>query len=252
MLSRGVACLCTACPERGRRAPLSVPKNPAAKSRVSTTYKLIESKGLQLHCFDHLQKTGGRGSYRLVYDKRSCGVGLSVLPRSLRPGEARGTQKTQALQQHLVGKNYRGERNTGANLRTGTALQRNHSCAKLLHACDLAALVCDMLLKEVRGEHMEGELFYKTAFCTEYERLLCACVQSLDIWKNRREEIANSVLRKWEAGDELLRLQADYAKAYSRLEKHIDNCTLCHFVSKISGRNYASLSTAVMDKKHSA
>jgi hypothetical protein len=109
-----------------------------------------------------------------------------------------------------------------------------------------------MLLKEVRGEHMESELFYKTAFCTEYERLLCVCVQSLDTWKNRREEIANSVLRRWEAGDELLRLQADYAKAYSRLEKHIDNCALCHFVSKISGRNYASLSTAVIDKKHSA
>ena len=99
---------------------------------------------------------------------------------------------------------------------------------------------------------MEGELPYKTAFCPEYERLLCVCVQSLDTWKNRREEIANSVLREWEMDDELMRLQADYAKAYSCLEKHIDNCELCHFVSKISGRNNASLSTAVMDKKHSA
>jgi hypothetical protein len=53
-------------------------------------------------------------------------------------------------------------------------------------------------------------------------------------------------------GDELMRLQVDYAKAYSRLEKHIEDCELCHFVSKISGRNKASLSTAVMDKKHSA
>jgi hypothetical protein len=44
----------------------------------------------------------------------------------------------------------------------------------------------------------------------------------------------------------------DYAKAYSHLEKHIVNCELCHFVSKISGRNNASLSTAVVDKKHSA
>jgi hypothetical protein len=109
-----------------------------------------------------------------------------------------------------------------------------------------------MLLEEVQEQHMEGELFYKTAFCTEYERLLCVCVQSLDAWKNRREEIANSVVRSWEAGDELMRLQADYAKAYSRLEKHIDDCELCHFLSKISGRKNASLSTAVMDKKHSA
>ena len=99
---------------------------------------------------------------------------------------------------------------------------------------------------------MKGESFYKTAFCSEYERLLCVCVQSLDTWKDRREEIANSVLRKLKTGDELLRLQADYAKAYSRLEKHKDDCELCHFVSKISGRNYASLSIAVMDKKHSA
>jgi hypothetical protein len=49
-----------------------------------------------------------------------------------------------------------------------------------------------------------------------------------------------------------MRLQEDYAKAYSHLEKHIDNCELCHFVSKISGRNNASVSIAVMDKKHSA
>jgi hypothetical protein len=99
---------------------------------------------------------------------------------------------------------------------------------------------------------MEGEFLYKTAFCSEYERLLCACVQSLNTWRNRREAIANSVLRSKEVGDELMHLQADYAKAYLRLEKHKDNCELCHFVSKISGRNNASLSTAVMDKKHSA
>jgi len=99
---------------------------------------------------------------------------------------------------------------------------------------------------------MEGELFYKTAFCSNYERLLCVCVQSLNTWRKLREEIANSGLRSKEAGDELLRSQADYAKAYSRLEKHKDDCELCHFVSKISGRNYASLSTAVMEKKDSA
>jgi hypothetical protein len=99
---------------------------------------------------------------------------------------------------------------------------------------------------------MEGELFYKTAFCSKYERLLCVCVQSLDAWRNLREEIANSGLRSKESGDELMRLQADYAKAYSRLEKHKDDCELCRFVSKISGRNEASLSVAVIDKKNSA
>jgi endonuclease III-like uncharacterized protein len=99
---------------------------------------------------------------------------------------------------------------------------------------------------------MDAELSYETAVCTEYERLLCARVQSLDSWGNRREEIANSNLRGKEVADELLSLQVDYAKAYSRLEKHKDSCELCRFVSKIGRRNYASISTAVMDRKHSA
>ena len=66
---------------------------------------------------------------------------------------------------------------------------------------------------------MGTELSYKTAVCTEYERLLFVCVKSRDSWKNRREEIANLGLKGKEVGDELLRLQADYAKAHSRLEK---------------------------------
>ena len=48
-------------------AQFPVPKNLAAKSRVSTTSKLIEIKALQVLHFGHLQKTGGRGSYRLVH-----------------------------------------------------------------------------------------------------------------------------------------------------------------------------------------
>lgn len=99
---------------------------------------------------------------------------------------------------------------------------------------------------------MGSELFYKTAFCSTYERLLCACAQSLDVWRDLREEIAASGPGSPEAGDELIRLQANYAKAYSRLERHRSTCELCRFVSKISGRSEASLSVAVMDKKHSA
>lgn len=99
---------------------------------------------------------------------------------------------------------------------------------------------------------MESGHLYKTAFCSTYERLLCACAQSLDVWRDLREEIASSGLQNQEAGDELIRLQANYAKAYSRLEKHRGSCELCRFVSKISGRTEASLSVAVLDKKHSA
>src|SRR6266702_8851385 len=48
-------------------AHLPVPKTLAAKSSVSTSSKLIETKGLQLQHFGHLRKTGGWGSYRLVH-----------------------------------------------------------------------------------------------------------------------------------------------------------------------------------------
>jgi hypothetical protein len=65
MFARGWACLHTACPERGRRAHLLVPKTPAAKPRVSISSKLIENTRLQILYFGHLRKTGGRGSYQL-------------------------------------------------------------------------------------------------------------------------------------------------------------------------------------------
>jgi hypothetical protein len=78
MFARGVVYLHAACPERsaflaprvlhrGQRAHLPVPKSLSAKSSVSVSSKLIEIKGLQLHYFGHLRKTGGRGSYRLVH-----------------------------------------------------------------------------------------------------------------------------------------------------------------------------------------
>ena len=58
MFARGVVYL--------HAAHLPVPKSLAAKSRVSTTSKLIEITGLQVLHFGHLRKIGGRGSYRLV------------------------------------------------------------------------------------------------------------------------------------------------------------------------------------------
>src|ERR1700756_5463999 len=53
MFARGVLCFC--------RPPLPVPKTLTSKSRVSITSKLIQNKRLQVLCFRHLRKTGGRG-----------------------------------------------------------------------------------------------------------------------------------------------------------------------------------------------
>ena len=99
---------------------------------------------------------------------------------------------------------------------------------------------------------MSAKLSVKTAVCAEYERLLAACRNALENWRNRREEIATLHLQGKQVGDELLRLQADYAKAHSLLEKHEENCQTCRFVSKIGGRDYTAITNAVLDKKRFA
>jgi len=81
MFARGVVHL--------HAAHLPVPKSLAAKSSVSVSSKLIEIKGFQLHYFGHLRKTGGRGSYRLVYTPPHLGrnsPSLSpIIPALARP-----------------------------------------------------------------------------------------------------------------------------------------------------------------------
>ena len=99
---------------------------------------------------------------------------------------------------------------------------------------------------------MNQEFSFKTAVCTEYERLLIVCQKALDNWRSRREEISASCMSGKETADELLRLQADYAKAHSRVEKHEEGCELCRFVSKIGGRNNAAISNFALDKRRSA
>ncbi len=54
-------------------AHVLVPKNLAAKSRVSTTSKLIETKGLQVLHFGHLRKTGGEGELPVGTDRADPG-----------------------------------------------------------------------------------------------------------------------------------------------------------------------------------
>jgi hypothetical protein len=87
---------------------------------------------------------------------------------------------------------------------------------------------------------MNAEFSFKTAVCTEYETLLIFSQKALENWRNRREEFTRLGLRDKKVADELLRLQADYAKAYSRLMLHEDDCEICGFFSKIRSRNYAS------------
>ena len=96
---------------------------------------------------------------------------------------------------------------------------------------------------------MKPERSFKTAICTDYENLLFACQKALESWRAHREAATANRFASKKTTDDLLKLQADYARAYSRLDSHEEKCQLCRFVSKIGGRNYAAISAAAIEKK---
>lgn len=73
-----------------------------------------------------------------------------------------------------------------------------------------------------------------TMVCSEYQQLLEQSKHARDVWDLRRAEICRSRSVGKESGDGLLRLQANYARAYMRLRKHVDSCLRCRPVSKIA------------------
>jgi hypothetical protein len=78
------------------------------------------------------------------------------------------------------------------------------------------------------------QLSIATMVCGEYQKLLEEAEGARDIWDKRRAEICSSRLVGKKTGDELLRLQANYARAYTLLRKHVQDCHRCQLVSKIA------------------
>ena len=68
--------------------------------------------------------------------------------------------------------------------------------------------------------------------CSEYQQLLEESTHAREAWDERRVEICRSRLVGKETGDELLRLQANYARAYTRLRKHVHTCRRCEPLSQ--------------------
>lgn len=92
---------------------------------------------------------------------------------------------------------------------------------------------------------MNSELPFNTAVCSDYERLLVKCQAAFQNWSEHRQEICDTHLSGKVVGNELLRLQADYAKAYSVLDRHIHDCVLCQLVSKL-GRHESNGNSDVL------
>jgi hypothetical protein len=99
---------------------------------------------------------------------------------------------------------------------------------------------------------MHQEFSFETSLCSEYERLLTICQKALDNWKNRREQIVSSGTSGKQVAAELLRLQANFAKANAQLQQHKGNCELCCLVAQIGGHDFAAISNSALDKKCSA
>lgn len=84
---------------------------------------------------------------------------------------------------------------------------------------------------------MNNQLSVETAVCAEHERLRVECQKALEIWNEHRAEFCQFRFMGREAGDELLRLQAKYARAYTVLQNHERNCSLCQLALRMEGRD---------------
>jgi hypothetical protein len=85
---------------------------------------------------------------------------------------------------------------------------------------------------------MSRQLSVETAICTEHQRLTEECQRALETWDEHRAEFCQTRPIPKEAGDELLRLQAKYARAQSVLQRHTHNCLLCQMVAGAEQQDY--------------
>ena len=72
-----------------------------------------------------------------------------------------------------------------------------------------------------------------TAVCEQHQMLLAECQRALETWNEFRAEFCQFRFFRREAGDELLRLQEKCVRAYSALQNHERNCSLCQLTAGI-------------------
>jgi hypothetical protein len=94
---------------------------------------------------------------------------------------------------------------------------------------------------------MRSQQYVKTGICENYQTLLEECERALTNWNERRAKITQSRLVGKDAGDELLRLQAKYARAYTVLQNHAHHCSFCQLVKRLEGRTSENSPDAVFD-----
>jgi hypothetical protein len=96
---------------------------------------------------------------------------------------------------------------------------------------------------------MSEQLSVETMVCSEYQRLLEEGQSALENWNEHRTEICRSRLFGKKAGDELLRLQAKFARALTVLRNHVHNCLRCQLVSRNEGWDSENSSDVLSDSE---
>jgi hypothetical protein len=94
---------------------------------------------------------------------------------------------------------------------------------------------------------MNSVISVETAVCTQHQKLSEACQRALDVWNEQRAEFSKSYPISAEAGDELVRLQANYARSYTMLQRHEHSCLLCQLVSRGRERDYENSSDSYFE-----
>jgi hypothetical protein len=84
---------------------------------------------------------------------------------------------------------------------------------------------------------MGRQLSVETAICSGHQRLTEECQRALETWDEHRAEFRRAGPIGQEAGDELLRLQAKYARAYAVLQRHVHDCLLCQLAQGVEERH---------------
>lgn len=96
---------------------------------------------------------------------------------------------------------------------------------------------------------MHSQPSFRTAICTDYEHLLFACQRALENLLRLQKQVASHPFAGADTSNQLLPLEAAYARAYAQLESHDERCQLCRFVSELGHRNSSSSSIAGLQRK---
>jgi hypothetical protein len=132
------------------------------------------------------------------------------------------------------------------------------ACRSLLHVVGKAALsrrtATPFAVEEAEMDKGNINRMFSshTPFCSKYEELLLACQRALESWAKRRDEAAQMGLSGKELGDELIRLQAGFARSYALLRKHTHECALCEFASNTINTDSAGPSVFVSHQSQPA